>query len=262
VDAALAALPDEADEQIAARLMGQARHALDAYIPASRSADLRRGAEALFLSRAEDTTLTYGLRKNYFDSYVAVARSPGAVARLGAWLDSANAARMPLRQPTRWSLVTTLIARGAPGAESRLAQEIARDTTTGGRRRAFMAGAAFARVDTKRAYFDRYFRDSTLNEEWVTASLGAFNVPDQSALTLAYLRPALDTLPWIQKNRRIFFLGSWLNAFMGGQRSADALAAVDRYLAEHPQLPRDLRLKVLQARDDLERTVRIRAAYP
>jgi aminopeptidase N len=86
-------------------------------------------------------------------------------------------------------------------------------------------------------------------------------VTEQATLTLPYLRPALDTLPWIQKNRRIFFLGSWLGAFIGGQTSGKALAEVDRYLAENPQLPRDLRQKVLQARDDLERTVRIRAAF-
>ena len=32
--------------------------------------------------------------------------------------------------------------------------------------------------------------------------------------------PALDTLPWIQQHRRIFFLGSWLGATIGGQGSA------------------------------------------
>jgi aminopeptidase N len=262
VDAALAALPSEPDEQIAARLMGQVARALDGYVAVGRAADRRATAEALFLRRASDTTLGYGLRKSFFDTYVGLARTPAALSRLDAWLDSASAAGMPLRQPTRWSVVTTLIARGATNGESRLARELARDTTTGGKRRAFVAGAAFARADVKRSYFDRYFRDSTLNEEWVTASLGAFNVTEQGALTLPYLRPALDTLPWIQRNRRIFFLGSWLNAFIGGQRSAEALAEVDRYLAEHPQLPRDLRLKVLQARDDLERTVRIRRAFP
>jgi len=40
-----------------------------------------------------------------------------------------------------------------------------------------------------------------------------------------------------------------------------ALAIVDQYLADHPDLPKDLRQKVLQARDDLERTVRIRSKY-
>lgn len=262
VDAALAALPGEPDEQIAGRLMGTVQRALDGYIAHADERSARvNAAETLFLDRAADTTRAYGLRKNFFDSYVAIARSPGAIDRLRSWLDSTHAAGMPLRQPTRWSIVTALVARGAPGAVAWLEAEVVRDTTTGGRRRAFIAGAAQGRAESKRAYFDRYFADSTLNEEWVTASLGAFNVADQAALTLPWLRPALDTLPWIQKHRRIFFLGSWLNAFIGGQQSPEALAVVDRYLAEHPDLPRDLRLKVLQARDDLERTVRIRQAF-
>ena len=113
----------------------------------------------------------------------------------------------------------------------------------------------------KKNYFDRYFRDSTLNEDWVTASLRAFNAPEQPLLTLPYLVPALDTLQWVQRNRRIFFLGSWLGAFIGGQRTPEALHEIDDFLARHPQLPIDLRQKILQTRDDLERTVRIRAKY-
>jgi aminopeptidase N len=95
----------------------------------------------------------------------------------------------------------------------------------------------------------------------VTASLRAFNDPDQSSITLPYLAAALDSLPWIQRNRRIFFLGSWLGAFIGGQRDAPALRVIDDYLAARPRLPTDLRQKVLQTRDELERTVRIRRTY-
>jgi hypothetical protein len=36
---------------------------------------------------------------------------------------------------------------------------------------------------------------------------------------------------------------------------------VDGWVAAHPTLAPDLRQKVLQARDELERTVRIRAAW-
>ena len=84
---------------------------------------------------------------------------------------------------------------------------------------------------------------------------------EHQQLTLPYLRPALDSLPYIQANRRIFFLGAWLGAFLGGQTSPAALAVVRRYLAEHPRLPADLRQKVLQNADELERTVRIRARW-
>ena len=259
-DAALAALEYERDEQIAGRLLGRVARATVTYGAADADPQLRGRVEAAFLRGASDSTRSYGLRKSFFDAYVGIAGTPAALDRLDAWLDSARAAGEPLRQPTRWSIVTQLASKNHPSARTRLAAEIARDSSTGGKRRAFIAGAAWPLPETKRSYFDRYFRDSTLNEDYVTASLGAFNDGEQSALTLPYLRPALDTLAWVQKNRRIFFLGRWLDAFIGGHQSAEALAVVDRFLDENPRLPRDLRQKVLQTRDELERTVRIRAA--
>jgi aminopeptidase N len=260
--AAIRELPHERDEQIGAGITGRLRRGIEAYVsPAARDSVLPR-AEALLLDRASDARLSYGIRRTALDGYIDLATTRAAIARLDAWLDSSSAASLPLRQPSRWSIVTRLIAVAAPTADRRFADEERRDTTAGGKRRAFVAGAARPDSTTKRTYFTRYLGDSTLNEEWVTASLRAFNDPDQSALTLPYLGPALDTLPWIQRNRRIFFLGSWLGAFIGGQRDAAALRVIDDYLESHPKLPADLRQKVLQSRDELERTVRIRAAYP
>src|SRR5450759_2183224 len=123
------------------------------------------------------------------------------------------------------------------------------------------AGAARKTADAKREYFTRYFADKSLNEDWASGSLGAFNTPEHADLTLPYLRPALDSLPYIQANRRIFFLGSWLGAFIGGQRSEEALAIVRKYLSDHPTLPLDLKQKVLQTVDDLDRTGKIRKRW-
>jgi len=108
----------------------------------------------------------------------------------------------------------------------------------------------------------RYFGDKDLNEDWVTASLRAFHDPEQDGYTQRYLVPALDSLPWIQQNRRIFFLGNWVSATLDGQRSEQALAAVDDMLRRRAGLARDLREKILQSRDELERTVEIRRAFP
>jgi aminopeptidase N len=110
----------------------------------------------------------------------------------------------------------------------------------------------------KRAYFERYFADAALNEDWATASLAAFNDPSQEALTLSFLRPALDSLPWVQANRRIFYLGAWLGAFVESRRTRAALDTVRRFLAERPDLGQDIRLKVLQSVDEVERAVAIR----
>jgi aminopeptidase N len=261
VATAMRELPAERDEQIAAGIVTRLTRATSSYLSDAQQQALIGDVERLLLAGAGDAQRPYGVRKNQLDAYISLARTPAAIGHLAAWLDSGSTAGIPLRQPTRWSIVTHLIERGAPDADALLAAESRHDTTTSRARSAFVAGAATPAAAVKRAYFARYFGDSTLNEDWVTASLRAFNAPDQSALTLPYLIPALDRLGWIQRNRRIFFLGSWLGAFIGGQRSSQALSEIDAFLGARPTLALDLRQKILQTRDDLERTVRIRDKY-
>jgi aminopeptidase N len=258
---AMRELPREADEQIASGIVGRLTRATSTYLSDEQRSSVSGGVEQLLLAGASDTKLSYGMRKTQLDAFISSARTPSAIGRISAWLDSTSTAGIPLRQPTRWAIVTHLVERDTPGADTLNTAEARRDTTPNGRRSAFVAGAARPRADVKRDYFDRYFRDTTLNEDWATASLRGFNAGDQSALTLPYLTPALDSLPWIQRNRRIFYLGSWLGGFIGGQRSAEALKTIDAFLASHPNLPLDLRQKILQTRDDLERTVKIRERF-
>jgi aminopeptidase N len=258
---ALRELPAEQDEQIASGIVTRLTRATSSYLSTSQQAELIGRVEEVLLAGASNSGRGYGLRKSQLDAYISIAQSIPATTRLAAWLDSASTAGLPLRQPTRWSIVTHLIERGTPNADALAAAETRRDTTANGKRSAFVAGAGRSSAATKAQYFDRYFRDTTLNEDWATASLRAFNTADQAALTLPYLVPALDSLAWIQRNRRIFFLGSWLGGFIGGHRSPEALLEIDDFLAQRPGLPLDLRKKILQTRDDLERTVRIRAKY-
>ena len=258
VRVALRELPAEGDDQLAPFVAGRATRAVETYLCDNEQAALRPELERVLAAGAADGARSYSVRKSELDALIGLARSPSLLARLDAVLDSATAFGLPLRAPTRWAIVTHLLGVGTSTAERRFAAEIRRDSTSEGRRRAFVAGAARADSATKAAYWHRYFADATLNEDWVTASLGAFNDDDQEALTRRYLLPSLDTLPWIQQNRRIFFLGSWLGAFMSGQRSPQSLAMVEEFLRAHPSLPRDLREKILQSEDELERTVAIR----
>lgn len=259
--AVLRELPRERDEQIAAALTARMGVAVARYGSGAARDSLQPAIERALLAGATETTLAYGQRKSQLDALIGSAQSSASLARLDAWLDGDTAAGLPLRAPTRWAIVTRLVANGYPSAALRLKAESARDSSSEGLRQAFVAGAAAPDSAIKRAYYTRWFRDSTLNEEWVTSSLRAFHDPEHATLTQAFVIPSLDTLPWIQRNRRIFFLGAWLNAAIGGQHSAEALQQIDSWLALHPMLADDLRRKVLQARDELERTVRIRSAF-
>jgi aminopeptidase N len=260
VTLALRELPMEQDEQIAGGVLRRVTRATRAYLVADEQAAMIADIETALERGAADSAHAYGVRKAYLDAFIEVAATPTALALLDARLDSASAAGEPLRAPTRWAIVTRLLEAGAPTAEARFTAERLRDSTSDVQRRAFVAAVARPDAGIRADYFHRYFADSTLNEDWATASLGAFNALDAQSLSLPYLMPALDSLPFIQRNRRIFFLGSWLGAFLGGQTSPEALRLVEAYLAEHADMPLDLRRKVLQEADELERTVRIRAA--
>jgi aminopeptidase N len=255
---ALRELPSERDEQIVAGVLGRVGRAMSAYLPPTRRDSALTSVEQALSAGAGDASKPYGIRKPYLDTYVRVAGTPRALKHLDALLDSTSAAGAPLRAPTRWAIVNALIERKARSGEKRLVDETRSDSGSDGKRRAFVAGAARPDPETKREYFQRYFADEALNEDWVTASLEGFNSVRQSDMTRLYLVPALDSLRWIQTNRRIFFLGAWLSSFLEGQTSAESLLAVDRFLKEHGDLPRDLREKILQAEDELTRTVRIR----
>jgi aminopeptidase N len=252
-------LPAERDEALAGSILTRALTALERYIQPGTAQSLAPSMERLLLARAGDDALPYGLRKASFDAYLSLASTENGQTVLRQFL--AEARRFdgkPIAQVSRWSAVRRMVALNTHDAEALLRAETARDTTPEGPRSAFVAAAARMTPEEKKRYFERYFSDATLNEEWVTASLSAFNEPTHAALTLPYLQPALEKAEWIREHRRIFFLPRWLESFIEGQSTPEALQTVDRFLASTPQLPIDLRRKIQQSRDELERTVRIR----
>jgi len=259
VEIAVDALPKETDEQIANVILDHAATALVRFVSASDAERLFPVWEDLLIRRAQNPALEYGLRKDSLDSLIATGRSPGARKYLADYLSGALLFDgAPVKQVTRWRIVTRLLALGDPDAEALYTAEVTHDQTPEAGRSAYIARAATPIPAIKTAYFGRYLQDARLNEEWVSASLGPFNTPDQASLTQAFIAPALAQLDWIREHRRIFFLPAWINAFIGGQESQSALEEVDGFLALHPALPVDIRRKVLEARDELERTVLVR----
>jgi aminopeptidase N len=251
-------LPSERDEQIIPSLTGRLERSVRAYITGATTDSVRRDAEDVLWRGLSDPARSFGVRRGFLDAFIGIAASPSGVDRLNQLLSADSAAGEPMRDPTRWSIVERLLVLNDGGAEAALSRQVARDTTVDGKRRAFTSAAARRSADRKAEYFRRYFEDKALNEDWASGSLGAFNSQEHQDLTLRYLKPALDSLPYIQANRRIFFLGSWLGAFLGGQTSPAAATVVKDWLEAHSNLPLDLRQKVLQSADELERTVRIR----
>ena len=261
VELAIKTLPTERDESLN-RIQGARLSAsLHDYMgPQSKAAVLPR-AEAVAADKMMHAD-ALGLRIVNFRTFTSVSETPAALGQVKALLDgSLVVPGMPLKLQDRWNLVGHLLAMADPEAEELVAKERARDRSGEAQKYTYAAGAGMPDLRVKARYFDEYLHSTTVQEDWITQSLRPFNSWNQSALTLPYLARALDALPEIKAHRKIFFLGAWLGAFVDGQNSAEAQNVVRQWLARTDVDP-DLRLKVLEVSDALDRTVMIRARYP
>ena len=258
---ALRLLPAEADESLAQTLIGHVTTALHRYVNPSVRAEIVPRAEALASNQMLHSP-NQDLRIIWFRGLRSIAESPQGRAQLKDILSGKLAVPgVELRPLDRWTIVTALIALHDPDAETLFAAEQKRDSSGDGQKYAYMAQVARPESASKQRYFDECLHDSSRPEDWIEQSLGPFNYWNQSELTLPYLKPALEALPQIKRERKIFFALGWLNAFIGGQQSAAAQAQVHEFLRT-ATLDKDLRLKILEVSDELDRTVKIRQRYP
>ena len=258
--AALRSLPAETDEELAQSILDRAGRAYQRYLSDAQRERFAPQLEALCAERMRQAP-ELGMRITWFRAFRAIATTADARARLREMLAGRlTVPGMELQSLDRWRLVAALLALQDPEAEALLAAERRRDPGDDGRKQAYIAEAARADAATKQRYFDDYTKNRAVPEDWIEGSLGSFNALSQAALTLPYLRPALDALPQVKRERKIFFVLAWLNAFLGGQRSAEALARTQEFL-QTARLDRDLELKVLEVSDELARTVKIREKF-
>jgi aminopeptidase N len=260
ISLALKSLPNENDEELTQSLLDRTTRAFQRYLSKTQQAATAPQIEALCSDRMMKAS-ELGLRITYFRAFRNIATTTEARQQLKNILSGKTAVPgVEIKPLDRWQIVRALLAQQDAEAESLLEAERKRDTSDDGRKQAYIAEAARADATTKQRYFNDYINNRAVPEDWVENSLGAFNSLNQSALTLPYLKPALDALPQVKRERKIFFVLAWLNAFIGGQTSQQALDQVREFLRTN-RIDRDLELKVLEVMDELERTVRIRSQF-
>src|SRR5215472_15817434 len=260
LDLELRLVPEEKDEALAQTLIGRMNTALHRYVNPDVRSQFVPKAEALAADKMLHSS-EQDLRIIWFRGLRGVAETDAGRQYLKDILNEKLAVPgVTLRPLDRWTMVMSLIATNDAEANAIYTAEQKRDSTGDGLKYAYMAAAARPEAKSKQEYFDDYLHNPARPEDWVEQSLGAFNYWNQSELTLPHLKPALDALPQMKRERKIFFVLGWLNAFIGGQQSAAAQQQVNDFLAKTP-LDKDLQLKILEVKDELDRTVKIREKY-
>ena len=149
--------------------------------------------------------------------------------------------------------------RGVQDAEALLDAQLERIENPDRRARfTFVRPALSADVAVRDALFERLkVAANREHEPWVLSALGHLHHPLRAPESERYIHPSLDLLEEVQRTGDIFFPLGWLSGTLGGHSTTSAATTVETYLAEHIDLPAQLRDKLLQAADPLFRAARI-----
>lgn len=254
-------LEDERDPLTHGQFLGALTTTLSRYMASSAAAALRRQASEMLLRQL----LTGDLRSmelQVFRSLVRLGSSEEILQLCRDYLEGQTPVpHLSLGTQDKFLALAALIAAETSDAEDWLQRMEHDDSVHDAAKYAYLAAAARPTARAKQDYFESYLQPDEPPEQWIQLSLQNFHWRGQSELTLPYLKPALEQVEWVKANRKIFFMPSWLNAFINAHSSAEALAVVEAFLEERSDLSIDIRRKLLQSIDGLRRAVKIRQTF-
>jgi aminopeptidase N len=283
----------EKDETIVASMLGRANTALNYYIESeplavasgstrqtqnsknnsdaklqpsatadgSDKAELIRKLEDVLINKMQSAE-TLGQRITFYRSFLNVVSSENGREVLKQILNSKfQIPDFKLKTKDKFDIVTKLFILGDKDAENLLAELTKTETSDDAKRYAYAARAGISTAENKAKYWNDFINNQEISESWIEAAFVPFNSIRHSNLTQIYLEKSLAELPNHKRNRKIFFVNGWLGAFIGGQKDEKALGTVNKFLADNPNLDKDLRLKILENVDVIERAVKIRARF-
>lgn len=251
----------ETDESTIQTLLGRVSTAMNYYLSDEKAARFAPEIEKILLDKINNAP-TLGQRITFYRAFVANASSENARTVLKDILSGKMKIKeLDLKTKDKFDIVTKLITLGDKDGLNLLTELEKNNTDDAAKRYAYAAKAGIPTAENKLKYWKDFTDNKEISESYIESAFNVWNSPRHSDLTLPYLEKALRELPNLKKNRKIFFVNGWLSAFIGGQKSEQALKIVNKFLADNPNLDQDLRLKILENVDGLERAVKIRAKY-
>ncbi len=104
-------------------------------------------------------------------------------------------------------------------------------------------------------------KENRKKENWVLTAITYLHHPYHQEQSIQYLESALDLTQTIKETGDIFFPIGWLNNTLRGYGSVEALKIVDYFFKDNPQYPEDLKSKILQSADMINRSRMVKEKF-
>jgi aminopeptidase N len=260
LDAAIRALPREADEQNAQRVLSYVTRVFWRFLPPAERAGRGPALEAA-LRAGLDRGRTQSEKAAWFNAYRDVVMTSDGVAWLTrVWRREQQIPGLRLAEPDEIAMALELAVREAPGWDEILKGQIERTQNPDRKARlSFVAPALSADPAVRERAFARFrFVENRRREPWVLESLQYLNHPLREEHAQRFVRPALEMLREIQQTGDIFFPRRWTDATLSGDQTPEAASDVRAFIAALPDdYPPRLRWVLLASADPLFRAAAI-----
>lgn len=235
-EALIQALPEERDPLVAGVLVS--------YLSEPLLCAPSVNAEKELLQLAETHPLT-SIRTQLWRLLAARMTDAGTVDALyGQWQKADN----PLLSINDWMTISyELAVRKPASADSILAVQRQRLANADRQRQFDYVSRAVSTDEAARdSLFGALISDPKERriEPWARQALYYLNHPYRQTIAIKYIRPALETLPEIQKTGDIFFPGQWCSNLLAGHRSKEAAEQIETFMTEQRGLHPMLRNKI------------------
>lgn len=189
-------------------------------------------------------------RLQAFRLYRSVASSEEAVRRLyDLWKARKSPAKdCELGEGDYINLSYQLALRLPERADAIVAEQLGRITNPDRRKEyTFISPSVSPRREVRDSVFAALLvPENRRVEPWASSALAFLNHQGRERESIAYIRPALEALPEVQRTGDIFFPTAWLRALLSGHISREARDEVEAFLAAHPDLSPMLMRKIKQ----------------
>ena len=256
VSLALRALPLETDEQNIQRILSYARQAYWGFIPSDARSQVAPRLEQV-LRDGLASTPTASLKSAWFSALRDIAQTEATLAWLErVWRKTESVPGLTLAEPDYIALALELAVRERAAWPAILDEQFARIENPDRKARfSYVRPALSADQGVRDSFFERLKEiEFRRREAWVLEGLSYLHHPLRAGSSEKYIARSLALLREIQRTGDIFFPKRWMDATLGGHRSATSAQMVARFLADlPPDYPDRLRRVILSSSDNVFR---------
>jgi aminopeptidase N len=254
-DIYLKGLKAEKNELILSRLADQANHLYWTYFTEKERLQRQNEVAELLFSRLQGVEEP-SIKKTLFRSFQSFAHAGDARDRLHRiWNGELPIANLVLNQDDLTQIAMQLALYEHPSAPEIL--EVAKTALTDPNkieRFEFLMPSLSQEPKTRNDHFRSFAKkENREKENWVLSACYYLHHPLRQKTAIESLPISLDLIEEIQQTGDIFFPKGWLDSTIGMYSSDQAYTILNEFLEANPNLNPQLRMKVLQATDDLYR---------